>query len=55
MDTSSSNKLDPFLAHQIEACIQQREKVTIPALLFEYLSTDNIDFEYQDFKNVKSN
>lgn len=52
MDTKSSKDLDPFMAHQIEVFIQQREMVTVPALLFEHLSTDNIDFEYQDFKNV---
>ncbi len=36
---------------KIELFIQQNENTTIPALVFEYLSKDNIDFENNDLKN----
>ena len=36
---------------QIELFIQQNENITIPALVFEYLSKDNIDFDTNDLKN----
>ena len=36
---------------KIELFIQQNENTTIPALIFEYLSKDNIDFENNDLKN----
>lgn len=43
---------DPNFALKIEQLIQQNENVTLPAIVLEYVSKDNIDFDYNDFKNV---
>ena len=48
--TSNKNIQDSFTAEKIELLIQQKYNITIPSLLFEYLSTENMDFEVNDLK-----
>ena len=43
---------DPNLAMKIEQLIQHNENVTLPAIVLEYVTKENIDFDYNDFKNV---
>ena len=48
MSTSieSSNDLsDPNISNKIELFIQQNENITIPSIIFEYISKESIDFE----------
>ena len=42
---------DQIISQKIELFIQYKENVTIPCLVFEYLSKDKIDFEYNDIRN----
>lgn len=42
--TNNKNIQDAVIAEKIELLIQQKYNVTIPSLVFEYLSTENIDF-----------
>ena len=42
---------DPIVSEKIELFIQQNENVTLPAIVFEYLSKDNTDFEANDLRN----
>ena len=42
---------DPIVSEKIELFIQQNENVTLPAIVFEYLSKDNTDFEENDLRN----
>jgi len=54
MSTSieSSNDLsDPNISNKIELFIQQNENITIPSIIFEYISKESIDFESNDLKN----
>ena len=48
----SSEIEDQNLAMKIEQLIQHNENVTIPAIVLEYVTKENIDFDYIDFKNV---
>ncbi len=48
---SSKDLQDPMVSEKIELFIQQSENVTIPAIVFEYLSKDNTDFEANDLRN----
>lgn len=48
----SSEIEDPNLAMKIEQLIQHNENVTLPAIVLEYVTKENIDFDYNDFKNV---
>ena len=41
----------PIVSEKIELFIQQNENVTLPAIVFEYLSKDNTDFEENDLRN----
>lgn len=43
---------DQVLAGKIEQLIQQNENISIPAVVMEYTSKENIDFDYIDMKNV---
>lgn len=45
---------DQVLAGKIEQLIQQNENISIPAVVMEYTSKENIDFDYIDLKNVNS-
>ena len=49
--TSSKNIQDSNTAEKIELLIQQKHNITIPALFFEFLSTENMDFEINDLKS----
>ena len=48
---SSQKEINNDVPEKIELFIQQNENITIPALVFEYLSKDNIDFDTNDLKN----
>ena len=48
--TSNKNIQDSITAEKIEVLIQQKYNITIPALVFEYLSTESMDFEINDLK-----
>ena len=48
--TNNKNIQDSVTAEKIELLIQQKYNITIPSLLFEYLSTENMDFEVNDLK-----
>lgn len=45
---------DQVLAGKIEQLIQQNENISIPAVVMEYTSKENIDFDYNDLKNVNN-
>jgi hypothetical protein len=47
---NNKNIQDSVTAEKIELLIQQKYNITIPSLLFEYLSTENMDFEVNDLK-----
>ena len=49
--TLTKDLQDPMVSEKIELFIQQSENVTIPAIVFEYLSKDNTDFEANDLRN----
>ena len=49
--TPTQESQDPIVSEKIELFIQQSENVTIPAIVFEYLSKDNTDFEANDLRN----
>jgi len=51
---NSKNIQDSLIADKIELLIQQKYNITIPSLYFEYLSTENIDFEVNDLKTFYS-
>ena len=51
---NSKNAQDSLIAEKIELLIQQKYNITIPSLYFEYLSTENIDFEVNDLKTFYS-
>ena len=42
---------DQIVSEKIELFIQQSENVTLPAIVFQYLSKDNSDFEANDLRN----
>ena len=52
--TNNKNIQDPFTAEKIEFLIQLKHNITIPSLVFEYLSSENIDFEINDLKSFYS-
>ena len=52
--TNNKNIQDTVIAEKIELLIQQKYNVTIPSLVFEYLSAENIDFEVNDLKTFYS-
>ena len=49
--TNNKNIQDSNTAEKIELLIQQKHNITIPALFFEFLSTENMDFEINDLKS----
>ena len=49
--TPTQESQDPIVSEKIELFIQQSENVTLPAIVFEYLSKDNTDFEENDLRN----
>ena len=49
--TPTQESQDPIVSEKIELFIQQSENVTLPAIVFEYLSKDNTDFEANDLRN----
>ena len=49
--TPNQESQDPIVSEKIELFIQQSENVTLPAIVFEYLSKDNTDFEANDLRN----
>ena len=49
--TNNKNIQDSNTAEKIELLIQQKYNITIPALFFEFLSTENMDFEINDLKS----
>ena len=48
---NSENLIGPSLSSKIEKFIQESQGVTIPSIVFEYLSKEDKDFEYKDLKN----
>ena len=52
--TNNKNIQDPFTPEKIEFLIQLKHNITIPSLVFEYLSSENIDFEINDLKSFYS-
>ena len=54
--SKKSNKdiKEPFMAENIELLLQQTNNVFIPAIVFEYLSKKDVDFEINDLKNFYS-
>ena len=60
MEESSSSKQsnkdikEPFMAENIELLLQQTNNVFIPAIVFEYISKKDADFEINDLKNFYS-
>ena len=60
MNQSSSSKKsnkdikEPFMAENIELLLQQTNNVFIPAIVFEYISKKDVDFEINDLKNFYS-
>ena len=48
------NGQDIVKAEKIEILIQQQYNITVPSLIFEYLSTENMDFEINDLKSFYS-
>ena len=48
--TNSKNGQDTVTAEKIEILIQQQYNITVPSLIFEYLSTENMNFELNDLK-----
>ena len=49
--TPTQESQDPIVSEKIELFIQQSENVTLPAIVFDYLSKDNTDFEANDLRN----
>ncbi len=49
--TPNQESQDPIVSEKIELFIQQSENVTLPAIVFQYLSKDNTDFEANDLRN----
>ena len=54
MPNNSKNIQDSLIAERIELLIQQKYNITIPSLYFEYLSSENVDFEVNDLKTFYS-
>ena len=52
--TNSKNGQESVTAEKIEILIQQQYNITVPSLIFEYLSTENMDFEINDLKSFYS-
>ena len=52
--TNSKNCQESVTAEKIEILIQQQYNITVPSLIFEYLSTENMDFEINDLKSFYS-
>ena len=52
--TNSKNNQESVTAEKIEILIQQQYNITVPSLIFEYLSTENMDFEINDLKSFYS-
>ena len=48
---NNSNMKDQITSEKIELIIQQKYNITIPALYFEYLSQENLDFDGNDLKS----
>ena len=48
--TNNKDIQDPITAEKIELLIQKTHNITIPSIIFEYLSNENIDFEINDLK-----
>ena len=60
MNQSSTSKKsnkdikEPFMAENIELLLQQTNNVFIPAIVFEYISKKDVDFEINDLRNFYS-
>ena len=52
--TNSKNIQDSITAEKIELLIQLKYNITIPSLIFEYLASENMDFEINDLKSFYS-
>jgi len=54
--SKKSNKdiKEPFMAENIELLLQQTNNVFIPAIVFEYISKKDVDFEINDLRNFYS-
>ena len=52
---NNKNMQETVIAEKIEILIQQKYNITIPSLIFEYLSTEKNDFEINDLKSFYSN
>ena len=46
---------DPILAEKIESKIRKHNKITVPSIVLEYITSDNTSFEMEDFKKFFSN
>ena len=51
---SNKNGQDTVTAEKIEILIQQKYNITVPSLILEYLSPENMDFEINDLKGFYS-
>ena len=54
LPNNSKNIQDSLITDKIELLIQQKYNITIPSLYFEYLSSENVDFEVNDLKTFYS-
>ena len=52
--TNSKNIQDSITAEKIELLIQLKYNITIPSLIFEYFTSENMDFEINDLKSFYS-
>ena len=53
--SNNNNMQETVTAEKIEILIQQKYNITIPSLIFEYLSKEKMDFEINDLKSFFSN
>ena len=52
--TNNQNIQDSLIAEKIEILIQQKYGITVPSIVFEFLSTENMDFEVNDLRSLYS-
>ena len=51
---NNQNIQDSHIAEKIEILIQQKYGITVPSIVFEFLSTENMDFEVNDLRSLYS-
>lgn len=51
---NSKNIKDPIILEKVDILIQQKYNITIPALYFEFISQESLDFDYNDLKTYYS-